>query len=68
MSTNQKTARMLAAEVGRGPMETWLPKLIEEKGQSAAADVLGVNRRTLRDWMLILGLRRTRTVRGGGRP
>ena len=63
MST-PKTPRMVAAEVGRGPMENWLPGLIEEHGQTGAAKLLSINRRTLRDWMLTLGLRSQRRVVG----
>ena len=55
--TSYKTPRMLEAEVQRGPIETWLPQMVEAQGQSGAARTLGVTRQTLRDWLLILGLR-----------
>ena len=67
MST-QKTPRMLAAEAGRGPIEKWLPQMIEEHGQSWTAETLGINRGTLRDWVLMLGLRFQRRVVGRNEP
>ena len=65
--TKQKTPKMLQAEAGRGPMEQWLPTMVEEKGQTAAALALGVSRRTLREWLLILGLRVQRSVAPRGK-
>ena len=62
--TSYKTPRMLEAEAGRGPMETWLPPMVEAQGQSGAARTLRVSRKTLRDWLLILGMRPQRHVTG----
>ena len=59
---------MLEAEAGRGPMETWLPPMVEAQGQSGAAKTLGITRQTLRDWLLILGLRPRRRVVGREQP
>ena len=55
--TSYKTPGMLEAEKGRGHIETWLPQMVELQGQQGAARTLGVTRKTVREWLLILGLR-----------
>ena len=63
-----KTPGMLEAEAKRGPIETWLPQMVEAQGQKGAADTLGVTRQTVREWLLILGLRVRGRVVGRGQP
>ena len=55
--TSYKTPGMLEVEKGRGAIETWLPQMVEAQGQKGAAATLGVSRKTVREWLLILGLR-----------
>ena len=59
---SQKTPGMLAAEEGRGPMEKWLPPMIDAHGLTWTAKTLRITRKTLRDWLLILGLSYQRRV------
>ena len=54
---NRKTRKMLGVEAEQGErLEDLLPRLIDERGQSGAADYLDVSKATLGYWLLKLGI------------
>ena len=54
---NRKTKQMLRVEAERGErLEDLLPRLIDERGQSGAADYLDVSKATVGYWLLKLGI------------
>ena len=54
---NKKTRKMLGVEAEQGErLEDLLPRLIDERGQSGAADYLDVSKATLGYWLLKLGI------------
>ena len=58
-----KTPLMIEKEEQQGaPIERWLPGMIEAKGLSGAAHALGICRRGLRTWMLMLDFHYQRQV------
>lgn len=53
-----KTRAMLQVERYLGEsLETGLPKMVEDIGSTAAADQLGIARKTLYNWMTAMGFR-----------
>lgn len=53
MSRRRKTKRMEAMEREHGrPIECLIADMVQEKGQSATADELGMSKATLGYWML----------------
>ena len=54
---NRKTKQMLRVEAEQGErLEDLLPRLIDERGQSGAADYLDVSKATVGYWLLKLGI------------
>ena len=54
---NRKTRKMLGVEAEQGErLEDLLPRLIDERGQSGAADYLDVSKATVGYWLLKLGI------------
>ena len=57
MPPTRKTRKMIAVEEKyRQPLETLLPKMINDMGQSAVSDELGISKATLGYWNLKLGI------------
>lgn len=63
MAEFKKTAKMLEAEEKyQQPVETFLPRLIDQKGKKGAMEDIGISKVTLNTWMLKLGLETQRRV------
>ncbi len=64
---NGKTAKMIAAQKRIGsPLESVLPGMITDLGQTGSAEKLGVSKATIGYWLLKLGIEVRRVALGPG--